>query len=223
MSRRSRRLTVTPSAFLALAAKDVIRPGLLKNTKTYGRAEMLALVKVPNESGEKPDGTASDVFYIKQAGDAPNPFMGYICDYKEGEINYQVLSTEAKFCFTTTINGCTFSLGMPGGDGTLIVSHTNMKSDKMDPQDLVTRGGTSQTDFQGQVATDFHGHGTLVDPTVYWAGGDRTGGGLKINITVFGVNDGGWKFYFQRWTRDSNTRVNKLLDLTPFTTSSQAF
>lgn len=214
---------MTPTALLALAAKDVIRPGLLKNTKTYGRAEMLALVKVPGESGQAPNGSASEVFYIKQAGETDAGFAAYVCDYAEGQINYQVLSTEAKFCFTTTINGCTFSLGMPGGDSTLIVSHTNMKSDKMDKQDLATRGTASQTDFQGQVATGFHGHGTMVDPTVYWAGGDRDGGGLKINITVFGVNDSGWKFYYQRWTRDSATKVNKLLDLTAFTTSSQAF
>lgn len=213
---------MTPSALLAIAAKDVIRPGMLKNTKTYGRAETLALVKVPGETGEGPGGGPAEVYYIKQAGSAPGGFPAYVCDYNEGELNYQVLASEAKFCFTTTINGCTFSLGMPGGDGTLIVSHTNMKSEKMDPQDRVTRGTASQADFQGQVATQFHGHGTLVDPTVYWAGGDMSGG-KKINITVFGVNDGGWKFYYQRWTRDGMSKVNKLLDLNPFTTSSKSF
>lgn len=213
---------MTPSALLAIAAKDVIRPGMLKNTKTYGRAESLALVKVPNETGVGPDGKASNVYYIKQAGPSDDGFMAYICDYGEGQINYQVLGTEAAYCFTTTINGCTFSLGIPSSDGTLVVSHTNMKSDKMDPTDRITRGGASQTEFQGAVAQEFHGGGLMVDPTVYWSSGDYVEG-KKINITVFGINDKGWKFYYQRWTRDGNSKVNTLLDLTPFATSSKAF
>jgi hypothetical protein len=213
---------MSPSELLGIAAKSVIRPGLLKNTKTYGRAEELALVPVPGETGQAPDGSPSPVYYIKQAKDGDEAFLAYICDYKEGETNYQVLGKEAPYCFTTTINGCTFSLGMPALDGTLIVSHTNMKSDKMDPEDRVTRGGTSQTDFQAEIATRFHGTGLMVDPTVYWSGGDYVGG-RKINITVFGINDGGWKFYYQRWTRDSMSRVNALIDLNAFSTSSRTF
>jgi hypothetical protein len=213
---------MTPSELLAIAAKDVIRPGMLKNTKTYGRAERLALVKVPDETGSTPNGKKSKVYYIKQAGSDGEGFLAYVCDYNEGEINYQVLSNEAKFCFTTTINGCTFSLGIPAADGTLIVSHTNMKSTKMDKADLGVRGSASQADFQAQVATQFHGRGTMVDPTVYWAAGDHVAG-KKVNVTVFGVNDGGWKFYYQRWTRDGGSKVNTLLDLNAFSTSSKAF
>lgn len=213
---------MTPSELLALAAKSVIRPGLLKNTTHYGRAESLALTPVPNETGQAPDGKSSPVYYIKQAGSADAAFKAYVCDYKEGELNYQVLAKEAPFCFTTTINGCTFSVGIGAPDGSLMVSHTNMKSDKMDPTDLVTRGAQSQAQFQGAVATEFHGHGTLVDPTVYWSGGDLAEG-RKINITVFGVYDLGWKFHYQRWTRDSTTRVNKLIDLNSFATNSVTF
>ncbi len=213
---------MTPSELLGIAATNVIRPGMLKNTKTYGRPEKLGLVAVAGETGQAPNGQASQVYYIKQVTDGGEGFLSYICDYGEGQINYQVLSSEAKFCFTTTINGCTFSLGMPGPDGTMIVSHTNMIDRKMDPGDRVARGTTSQTDFQAQVANQFHGTGTMVDPTIYWSGGDLDGG-RKINITVFGVYDSGWKFYYQRWTRDGGSKVNTLIDLTPFATSSKAF
>ena len=211
-----------PSQLLAIAAKDVIRPGMLKNTTHYGLPESLILSPVPNETGLAPDGKASNVVYVKQAGQGGQPFKAYVCDYKEGELNYQVLGTDAPFCFTTTINGCTFSVGIPAPDGTVIVSHTNMKSDKMDPADLLTRGTQTQGQFQGAVATAFHGHGVVVDPTVYWNGGDLADG-KKINVTVFGIFDRGWKFYFQRWTRDGTTKINKLLDLNSFDTSSVTF
>ena len=211
-----------PSELLAIAAKSVIRPGLLKNTKIYGRPELLALVKA-DESGLTPQGNNSDVFYVKQAGPSDDGFLSYVCDYKEGEINYQVLAKEAQFCFTTTVNGCTFSLGMPAPDGTLIVSHTNMKSEKMDDADRAARGTASQSDFQAQVAAQFHGEGAMIDPTVYWGEGGNNVGGNKINVTVFGVNDSGWKFYYQRWTRESGSRVNSLLDLKTFESNSKGF
>lgn len=211
-----------PAQLLALAAKSVIRPGLLKNTRHYGRAESLVLTAVPNETGQAPDGKSSPVYYIKQAGQEGGAFNAYICDYKEGELNYQVLGTEAPFCFTTTINGCTFSVGVPAPDGALMVSHTNMKLSEMDPTDAVTRGAMPQTNFQGAVATEFHGHGVLVDPTVYWTGGDRIDGN-KINVTVFGIFDRGWKFFYQRWTRDGVTRINKLIDLNSFAKNSVTF
>jgi hypothetical protein len=215
-------MTMTPAALLTLAARDVMRPGPLKNSTTYGRAQMLSLAKVPGETGLQPDGTPSDAYFVRHAGEGEKGFLAYICDYEPGKLSYQVLSTEAKFCFTTTINGCTFTLGMPSGDGTLIVSHTNMRTTAMDKRDVETRGKTATVTFQGMVAADFHRHGTMLDSTIYWAAGDSVDG-RGINVTVFGINDGGWKFYFQRWTFNSLTRVNKLLDLNAFATSSKTF
>ena len=209
-----------PAQLLTIAAKCVIRPGLLKNSKTYGGADMLELQPAVRETGVDTTGNASTPYFVKQSAYAGAGFKAYIVDYDEGKLNYQVLGNEANLCFTTTINGCTFSLGQPAGDGTLIVSHTNMKSDKMDKDDLPARGGDDQSTFQGKVARQFHGSGTMVDPSVYWAGGDRSGGN-KINITVFGVNDGGWKFYYQRWTFKGG--VNTLLGLVAVGTSNVVF
>ncbi len=54
-------------------------------------------------------------------------FLSYICASKTGEINYQgAFGPEREFCFTTTMNGCTFGIGSPTSDGSVLVSHANM-------------------------------------------------------------------------------------------------
>jgi hypothetical protein len=211
---------MTPDQLLDLAAKAVIRPGLLKNTKIYGRPEQLFLWK-SSESGKKGD-VDCDVYFIRQAKDGEVGFPAYVCDYERGTLHYQVLSTEAALCFTTTINGCTFSLGTPASDGTLIVSHGNLAGDAMDKTDLGKMNDLDQTGRQKQVAREFHGGGgAFVDPSIYWSGGTTMNGG-KINVTVFGVRkDTGWEFYFQRFYVKSS--INYYVDLSDFKTQSVTF
>src|SRR5205085_12026175 len=58
------------------------------------------------------------------AGD-PGAFLTWICDYARDDIKYRTLSNARPFCFTATMNGCTFAIGSAGANGVLTVSHAN--------------------------------------------------------------------------------------------------
>lgn len=194
---------MTPDAFIDIAKSHVIKPSFLKNSSRYGRPEQLILQPAVHEKGIR-DGKACNVYNIRQ-GTGGEAFSSYVCDYGEGQLNYQVLSSEADFCFTITINGCTFSLGTAASDGTLIVSHTNTKGRTFNAQDKKTFGydDTSEThsgrgwqaSTQQAIAKSFHGSGSYIDGTVYYANGD-------VNVMVFGVRVASkWAFYYQTFRR----------------------
>ena len=136
-------------------------------------------------------------------------FASYVCDYGRNEINYQVLGKEADFCFTITINGCTFGVGSPTEDGSVLVSHGNLaelQGTSQDPEG-------DQAARQLAVGHQLHGDGaTYLTPDMYRDG--------KANVTMFGMRVGSaWKFYYQRYAAAGGGTF-KLLSLEELTTNS---
>lgn len=196
---------MTPKEFLAIAKTAVILPGNLENSSRYGRPERLGLIPTTDKGSRK--SKPCDVYRIQQSAGL-DAFPAYVCDYGEGQLNYQVLSSEADFCFTTTINGCTFAVGAAARDGTVIVSHTNAKPGKLDEEDkqslgwdpklkATLEGRNWQIDVQKKLAKQFHGKGRFLDSHTYYKKGE-------VNVTLFGLRQNEkWKFYYQSFRRAS--------------------
>jgi hypothetical protein len=195
-----------PDELLALMRGNVVKTGLLKNTKVYGRTEKLQITEDAYATATYHD-TACKVYNLKQA--ATGGFDAYVCDYGRNQINYQVLGNEADFCFTITMNGCTFGVGTPASDGSLLVSHGNLaelEGHRLDPVG-------NQAERQLAVGHQLHGEGaSYLTPDMYR--------GDKANVTMFGIRvSGAWKFYYQRYAAAGGGTF-KLLGLTELDTNT---
>lgn len=179
---------MTPEELLSIMRHNVVKTGLLKNTKVYGRPERLSLTE-DTVFKAKHHLFSCKVYNVRQAKEDESSFRSYVCDYGRNEINYQVLGTEADFCFTITMNGCTFGIGSPTGDGSVLVSHGNMA--ELEGTDEDPTG--DQFERQLKVGQQFHGHGTtFLTPEMYRR--------KHANVTMVGMRiKGKWKFFYQRY------------------------
>lgn len=187
---------MTPDAFLALARTTIIKSGAIQNSKSYGAPEMVGLFAETTYKGEMPDGKACDIVNLGQRA-TDGKFKAYVCDFEANQINYQVLGKAAEFCFTITMNGCTFGIGAPTVDGSVLVTHGNM-------------GGQAAPQLEmGQFMHTGGVNTTFVQPGDYlkYDGGNSG----RANITTFGLRDGNkWKFYYQRYATLGNQRMRHL-------------
>src|SRR5258708_40043674 len=104
---------------LPLVSTSIVKTGMVPNTRVYGRPERLQFKEDTTAKGtckEEP----CKVYNVTAAASGADSFLAYVCDYKSGEINYQVLGREADLCFTTTMNGCTFGIGSPTAAGIVL-------------------------------------------------------------------------------------------------------
>lgn len=173
-----------PAAILAFMSDNIIATGLLPNAQQNSMPEYLALTKTATRV-TKDGRDAGWVYYLKASTETSSAtaLKSYICDYAKNNTNYALLSDKAKFCFTITMNGCTFGIGMPNSSGDVIVSHSNRASDpnQAETQRDITLGGHRN----GQV--------TMLEPSMYRPV-------AKMTCTTFGLRIGGrWKFYFQSY------------------------
>lgn len=224
---------MTATALQTLMGNAVVNTGMLRNAVVSGRPETLFLVKEKHAKGKNGINDC-DVYSLKNMAspvatdDPAASLFSYIVDYAVGETCMQVLGSEADFCFTVTINGCTFALGMPASDGTLVVSHTNMKkvSGKSSTTDFAAITGSVdvpseltsmvQENVQAKVVTGLHGSGRLLGPTQYYNGNRNN------RLTVFGLRGhAGWTFYYQSYTVQSG--VYYLEGVQTFSTQSVTF
>jgi hypothetical protein len=132
-----------------------------------------------------------NVKVIQQAGkDDPGAFPTWICNYAKNQIHYQTLTSDRRFCFTPTMNGCTFGIGIPS-DGALIVSHANnFQEDSPDSHKQLD----TQSKIQSGMTQKGMKTGALFGPEQYSFGPNRL-----VSMTFFGVYDGEWKFYYQQY------------------------
>lgn len=198
-------LNAHPSHMLAYMSNNLILTDNLTNSKYADTPEYLELIPAARYPGSNifwsgtKDGSPVDVYSLV-ASDKTNKseaLLSYICDYKKNKIRYATLSDGAKFCFTIVMNGCTFGIGTPSPEGTVIVSHCN-------------RAKAQEKQYEEQESRVLQGHGadkvmTMLNPGVY-----RTAS--QMSATTFGIRkSSGWKFYFQSWRPDHG--VIKMYDV----------
>ncbi|MCA9213314.1 MAG: hypothetical protein KDB27_09635 [Planctomycetales bacterium] len=174
-------LNDNPASILDYLKTNVIASGKLQNSKVKNTPEHIVFEHTEYPSGQV-DGSAADVHYLKNS-DETSPaksVKAFICDYTKNDVESCILDhRKAKFCFTITMNGCTFGVGIPGEDGTLMVTHANT-------------GGLTTEQRQQTFDTHETSNVALMEPALYRHMAD------KLTATTFGFWSGSeWKFYFQ--------------------------
>lgn len=129
--------------------------------------------------------------------DGGDIFMGYWCPYEINKTRYVTLTGAADYMFTATMDGCSFGIGTPASDGTVMVSHSNSA------QDDTATSHQPMIDAQKRKLRSLLGKKSKVfDPSDY-----RTRGLIKkkadVSAMTFGVRDGKkWKFYAHRFRKE---------------------
>lgn len=171
-----------PESLLIFLENNIIATGMLGNSTLKNSPENLVLEKSQRKGDI--DGRVVDVYYIKKSSETSTrkSLKSYICDYTAGDVEYCTLGSAGNFCFTITMNGCTFGIGSKTSDGTVVVTHAN------------TGGQTGQQQTQ---TFDTHAQQnstltSILEPALYRH--MATG----LTATTFGIKTSkGWKFYFQ--------------------------
>jgi hypothetical protein len=212
---------MTPDEFLTLAQNAVILSGKVpRKVGKYGMPEMVALVPAQRYDdtfykGATSKGKTIPVYDIVNANNPQAGFKAYICEYQRSEVSYTVLGKGADFCFTVTMNGCTFGIGVPNQEGDILVSHCNQAEVENITDSLGTTPEGNMYEKQLALVKKLHGDkGAYLEPARYRPNG-------KENITTFGVRRGGaWEFWYQSYTYDSGPGTFTLIGLFPFVSSA---
>jgi hypothetical protein len=174
------------------------------NATRHNRSEHFGLKASAWTGIRDSDNAAIPVWQVSKAPDGEPYFRSYIADYEQGTTVFTTLGANehAEFCFTANMNGCTFGLGHPAPDGTLIVSHGNA-ANTGDHQNfdgsLMGRAGNTalQTSIQYSQAKAGHGVGGQVfEPEHY-----RIGQRQSVTFGYRARGTGVWSFYFVSYTR----------------------
>ena len=191
---------MSPAEMLQIFSKNIVR---IQPIRGLGPSWMDYLKVTPSVcTGEVErwgSGATCPVMEIETAeSHDAGAFVSWICDYDSDAVNYKTLSNSRQYCFTATMNGCTFGIGTRVGGGVVTVSHSN----------AVTLGGGSlrqQAVEQKSLASSVSPEGVrLFQPIDYNFNGHvytpSFGGHGQLNTTTFGLlinND--WRFYYQQY------------------------
>jgi hypothetical protein len=188
----------TPNALLVWLRDNMLRapninagpPGT--TFATFGTANQIIGVPSPPAVAVNQHGRPMDVFDIGTGGTALNGVSAYICNYTAGGCHHIDLGGLADFCFTVTLNGCSFGVGPHGGG--LRAAHANSGGN------VLLQRGQLQAEFG--VGGNMAGI-TMLEPADY----RRLSNTVNLQATVFGIRNGAaWQFYFQCYS--SHTHGN---------------
>ena len=138
-------------------------------------------------------------------------FSAYWCPYETDKVRWIALADQADFMFTAKMDGCSFGIGIPAADGTVVVAHANTTSGVQDAigNHLREKGDAQQKQLESAMTK---AHTELFDflaPTSYRP--------FSANSTIFGIRDGTtgtWTFYFSL-CRSNRARL-ELIGCFPF-------
>ena len=169
-------------------------------------------------TGTKPDGKGCNVYSITKAGKSGESFKSYWCPYSDDHVHSVTLGSESNLMLTAKMDGCSFGIGIPASDGSVMVAHSNFSTsevlDKIQSEMMESAFSTDQDSIakmkfleakkssirqkgQHSLLESGGGVGTLsseLSPALY-----RT-----LRVTTFGIRDklGKWSFYFQGYTQN---------------------
>ncbi|MBX3498319.1 MAG: hypothetical protein KF889_02660 [Alphaproteobacteria bacterium] len=207
-------LQANPALILPWLNDNLLIGGLMQNVAAAngeawvsigaaGQAIINGQMKAP--IAVNPSGKPIDVFAIRSNGTGVNDSVrAYVCNYTAGGVHSVPLAGAgaANFCFTITLNGCTFGIGPAAADGSRRVSHAN--------QGGQTAGQRNQTWNEHGVPVNSAAI-KMFEPALY----RRLGGGISLNATVFGFRIGtAWEFHFQLYQAVANGQY-KLVGVFP--------
>ena len=139
-------------------------------------------------------GAPMDVFDIGVGGGAGNGVPAYICNYAAGNCRHVDLGSLGDYCFTVTLNGCSFGVGPFGAAGGKRAAHANSGGNAILQRNQLQVAFGAGANLAGI---------SLLQPNDY----RRLSPTLNLQATVFGIRQGTqWRFYFQCYS--SHTHGN---------------
>jgi hypothetical protein len=204
-------LQADPNRLLPWLENNLLLSGNIQNVAPPGLAwarigvPALALIggvmRVPlavNDSGRP-----IDVYSVRSDGaSAADSVRAYVCNYQANDVRHVDLGSGADYCFTVTLNGCTFGIGPAAADGSRRVSHANSGG----------RTAQQQTQTWGEHGVPVNSTTiSMFEPAVY----RKLSSTKSLNATVFGIRTGrSWRFYFQLY-QSVGAGLFKMIDVVP--------
>ncbi|HEX7760175.1 MAG TPA: hypothetical protein VF459_11780 [Caulobacteraceae bacterium] len=151
-----------------------------------------------------------NVFRLRLAKNTDQaPLRAYVCPYQQDTIQGIMLGNQAQWCFTPTMDGCTFGIGSqgPGTNGTVLVSHVNTNRSGQAVGEAAGLDGHRQQQRKMQrnlVRSQVGMDAVLIEPDTYMTEGGEAN---KLKSTTFGSHaaNGPWTFHTQRYRYSGNT------------------
>lgn len=149
--------------------------------------------KIVNAAGKQMK--AIDLKPFSSRGDTggknTNRISAYYLPYGDNTAWHHRLTEDVDYCFTDTLNGCTFVVD--GNQTTPFISHYN----------YVTGGITDQNKIDRHIAQRYNTPTRQVGGVIRKAD-YKTGGALDYKVTIVGIRGGNghWHFYYQRRQMD---------------------
>jgi hypothetical protein len=189
-------LNASPEGLIAWLERNLLLVGTLQNSTSAGNLEWVTIEPADQRVTRTvavagTNNAPADAWELRKATGAytnATALRAHICNYVAREKHSVVLGVAAGFCFTTTMNGCSFGIGMAAPDGTVLVTHAN------------TGGRT--TSQREQVMDAMQQHGATLDGMLEPALYRNFAPGRNMIISTFGVRtNGGWKFHYQLYEK----------------------
>lgn len=153
-------------------------------------------------------------YYQIEQGQGQGAFDIYFCGYSHDQTHMIALGSDADFCFTPKMDGCSFAASAPSPDGTVMVGHANIHDGINNPEvvaveNLVNKARDKNKSFETLCKLMDLKRETIMESQQKDLGValgpfgvnkllDQHNPSYTSPITTFGIRESGtWKFYFQ--------------------------
>ena len=209
---------MSPDVLQALLRTNVLRTQFL----TYVESGLHSLQLYETDFTVSGSRGNAKVYTVELAGKAnkttaSDPFPSYVCGYKDNGIVRVHLGTQADFCFTVTMNSCTFGIGSQN-EGGVLVTHANAKSGGSFPSAEMQQ--MSAAERQATMSRIVHGpDATLIQPSDYYE--DLGLVEDKLHTTTVGIRIAArWRFFLHRYKVRNAAKSCTFLDFAEFQTAN---
>jgi len=125
-------LAANPEALLDWLNGNLLLAGHIQNVANPPGTAWAAIVQRnppwpgANLAAVNHAGQPMGIYDVRSDGTGPHDAVtAYICNYTANNVWSVLLGAAANFCFTVTLNGCTFGVGPDQGHSVRLVTHSN--------------------------------------------------------------------------------------------------
>ncbi len=136
-------------------------------------------------------------------------FDAFFCPYANDTTNFTTLTATARYMFTPTMDGCSFGIGSPSGNGTVIVGHSNAQRNQTAtstrPMEITQKAELKATLLPQYKAkrSPFKKKYKIFEPRKYRIDSVTQ---QRISATLYGIRNGNkWKFHVIKFIPNPGT------------------
>lgn len=181
-------IQANPTTFLNWLDSNLVTAGNLANVISPPGTAYARFTPDNHAVAVNASGVPIDIFKVRSDGaGAHEGLLSHICNYTANTHHSVLLTNGPNFCFTITLNGCTFGIGAPDGQGRRVVTHANSGGNTVNQRGMVQGAHGANNNMDGV---------RLLEPSLY----RRVNPTANMQATVFGIRTGlNWNFYFQSY------------------------